>query len=60
MAASSILMVWVGTSNSGFVGASNGALMPVKLLISPALALAYRPFTSRCSQTSKRCAYKDL
>ena len=39
----------VGSSISGFAGASYGALTPVKSRISPARALAYNPLESRCS-----------
>ncbi len=38
--------------SSGLLGASYGESIPVKYLSSIARALAYRPFVSRCSQTS--------
>src|SRR5690606_41797541 len=40
------------TTISGLAGGSYGSDTPVKLGISPANALAYRPFTSRSAHTS--------
>ena len=42
----------VSSVRAGCSGTSKGALTPVKSLISPRRARAYKPFTSRCSQTS--------
>ena len=42
----------VSITRSGFAGTSYGESIPVKSLISPALALAYSPFRSRRSHTS--------
>lgn len=50
---SSVLM-WI----SGFAGASYGAEIPVKSLISPALAFLYRPLGSLCSTTERGASMK--
>ena len=49
---SSRLTLLVSMDKAGCSGTSKGALIPVKFLISPRRALAYRPFTSRASHTS--------
>ena len=44
----------LSTVTSGFYGASYGSETPVKFGISPEMALAYKPFTSRRVSSSRR------
>ena len=52
MTDSSRLNADVSSVNAGCAGASNGAEIPVKFLISPRRAFAYKPFTSLRSHSS--------
>ena len=50
--ACSRLITDVSSTSTASAGSSYGSDTPVNCLISPALALAYRPLRSRCSHTS--------